>query len=73
MFTRSVDINNTGACNEAEDDQKGEIIYIKQVRMNFITNPLSLRSLHHKKVEFYFLSQIKMTHNVQISLRHKDD
>jgi hypothetical protein len=60
---------------EAEDDQKGEIIYIKQVRMSFIMNALSLRSLHHKKskILFYFLSRIKMTHNVQISLYHNDD
>jgi len=41
---------------EAEDDQKGEIMYIKQVRMSFITNALSLRSLRHKKVKFYFIS-----------------
>jgi len=34
---------------EAEDDQKGEIIYIKQGRMSFIRNALSLRGLHHKQ------------------------
>jgi len=51
-----VHVTNYRRDREAEDDHKGKIIYIKQVRMSFITNALSLRSLHHTKLKFYFIS-----------------
>ena len=52
---------------KAEDDQKGEITYMKQSRVSFITNAVYVIDVT-KKVKFYFLTQIKTTHNVQISL-----